>query len=346
MIYLLIAIFLVFFAIDEIYFYNSKKSKLISCIIAIILILLAGLRNKVGTDWLAYYEYYTFGVKGIEYGYMFFNTLFSEQLGFHYNVFLLVMNAIAISFLVSSSWKLSPLPALALLLYFSDLYLYFHLSGFRQALATCFTCYALTFVILDKRNLIKFILYIIIASSFHLTALIALLAYFIPQRKLFKKEYVIIVIGFMFFSTLIYFTSSFLTGMFAYKAEYYLKLQEQSQNIKVGYAIGIVRRLIPICLILLFARSNYFQNSVSCFLFNLYLIGLGIFVSSYLISPDIGVRVSSYFIIMEIFMLGHLLFSIKGTNKLRLVLLIILIVSFYKVSTYMSNPDYEYNSIL
>ena len=95
-----------------------------------------------------------------------------------------------------------------------------------------------------------------------------------------------------------------------------------------------------------FFGKKVLETRNGIYFFNLYLIGFGMYLSTYLISPDIGTRMSSYFLIYEIFLAGNL---IVVNQKLTTRLLIVTIFSFqasYKISTYMSIDWYNYHNIL
>lgn len=324
---------------------EKKNNRFFLGILTLFLVLFASLRDRVGTDWPAYADFYQYGVHNVEVGYAFINNLFSE-IGLPFYMFLIFINCISIGLITKSALKFSAFPILSLLIYYSDPYLYFNFSGMRQAVAMSITTIALIYSFGDKRNKYFFFSLILLAMSFHITAIIFAIAYFIPQRKFTKKEVFFLIIAFSFFSSLVYLSSSFLTGIFATKAEFYLEHQEQAQNIQTLFIVGLLRRLITIILIFSFGRKIIFKNKISSYLLNLYLIGLGIFATTYLISPDIGVRMSIYFTVLEMFLLANLIYLVKRTDIKFLLFFIVLLVSIYKLYTYMLIPAYDYRSIL
>lgn len=339
LIYLVPFIFSSFVGIIE-----KKKNKLLIVVLSIFLILFASLRNHVGTDWPAYYRFYQYGVNNVEIGYSTINNFFGD-LGLPYFVFLIAINVLSIGLLTKGLVQFSAIPALSLLIYYSDLYLYFNFSGMRQSIALGFTTFALLYSFGSKRNIYIFFGLILCAMSFHISSIIFSLAFFIPQRKFTKKEMIILLIGFSFFSSFVFFASSFLTGIFAKKAEFYLELQESS-NTAMNFIIGLLRRSITILLVLMFGRKVIFSHNLSAYIFNLYLIGYGIFATTYLISPDIGVRMSVYFTTLEMILLANLIYLVKRTDIKFIIFLIVLITCIYKVSNYLSIEAYEYQSIL
>ena len=343
MIYLIFLVPFIFSSLVEVI--QQKNNKFLIAILGVFLVLFASLRNHVGTDWPAYYHFYQYGVHNVEIGYATLNNLFGNQrLPFY--IFLIAINCISIGLISKSLVKFSAIPILSLLIYYSDLYLYFNFSGMRQAIAMSITTFALIYSIGNKRNIYIFFGLILLAMSFHISSIIFSLAYFIPQRKLKNKEIVILAVSFMFFSSLVYIASSFLTGVFASKAEFYLEHQEQASNATLNFIIGLLRRSITILLIFAFGKKFIFKHNLSAYIFNLYIIGFGIYATTYLISPDIGVRMSVYFTVLEMFLLANLLFLVKRVDVKFLLFFIVLLISIYKLYTYTLLPAYDYQSIL
>ena len=82
----------------------------------------------------------------------------------------------------------------------------------------------------------------------------------------------------------------------------------------LNFIIGLLRRSITILLIFAFGKKFIFKHNLSAYIFNLYIIGFGIYATTYLISPDIGVRMSVYFTVLEMFLLANLLFLVKRVD--------------------------------
>jgi nitrate reductase gamma subunit len=129
------------------------------------------------------------------------------------------------------------------------------------------------------------------------------------------------------------------------KADYYTNLQEKDINIASLFFVGLVKRFIIIGVILLL-RNRLFNDENFVYYFNLYLIGFVIYAGTYMISPDFGVRFSSYYTIMDTILVGNIIFLVKSKPIKIAVLLLFCGLSIYKVSTYAIVPTYEYRSIL
>ncbi len=342
MIYLIICLIIVFF----VFFEAIEKSKLSSAfygaIICIIMVFFAALRNRVGTDWDAYYNFYLFGNEKVEPGYIFFNNLFAS-FGIHYNFFLLFLNIISLYLFYITLKNYAVFFVISLLLFYSELFLYLNFSGIRQAMAISILIYSIKFCL--NRKLLPFLSCVLLAFSFHTTAVIFVFAYFIPKRKFNKKEFFLVGILFAMLSTIVFAIANLLEGDLAYKAKFYLELQENAPNLIQLYIVGILKRSIMLIIVLLFGKKLLETNNGIYFL-NLYLVGFGIYLSTYLIAPDIGVRIGSYFLIFEIFLAGNLLLTNQKLTNRLIIVTIFTIQAFYKISTYMADDYYNYKCIL
>lgn len=341
MIYILLGIVIIFLTYIEILAKPKFSSKTVLGVLSVILILFAGLRDKVGADWEAYYDFYQFGTDSVEIGYATLNNFFSKS-GVNYNLFLILLNSFSLYLMFHFFDKNCDYKIIALLIFFSDLFLYFNLSGIRQAIATSITCFS--FLYAYNRKQYKFLSLIIVASLFHLSAIIFALAYFIPRASLKLKHYLIVSLGFIILTISLNFLTDFITANTQKNAEFYVNLQE-TLNLPTLFAIGIIKRIITIVVVLYFSKY-FFISSHRSYIFNIYLFGFAFYCSTYMISPDIGVRMSSYFTIFDTIIAGNLIFSLKKMNERVMVVTIFSAIAIYKLLGYMDDKYFIYNSIL
>ncbi|WP_197286279.1 EpsG family protein [Pedobacter sp. PACM 27299] len=310
--------------------------------VCIVMWLLAGLRYKVGADWNSYFEFYQETTDAVEIGYATLNNVFSK-LSVPYNVFLLFINGISLILMYIFLRKHSLVLVIGMLIFYSDLFLYFNLSGIRQAIATAITCYSITYAI--NRQFVKFSLLVVLASCFHLTALVFFAAYFLPRKKFSTFQLLFFAGGFLSFSFFINYFSELITLYTMKNAEFYLTQQVKSENLLGLFYVGIAKRLIIVGLIFGFGRK-IINNGNFRYFFNIYLFGLAIYLTSYMISPDIGVRLSSYFITFEMVIAGNLLYFTKSRNTRLLIVTIFFAVVMYKLLGYSKDETYVYHSII
>ena len=341
MIYLVLVIILIILSYAEAIFKSKQFSNFFLIILSFVLVLFAGLRDKVGTDWDAYFDFYKYSTDKVEIGYATLNNFFSS-FSISYNIFLLFINGVSIMFIYKFLEKNTIFKIVSILIFFSNLYLYFNLSGIRQALAISITCFSFTFAL--NKNPIKFFLLVLLASTFHITAISFLFIYFLPRNN-FKVIHILI---FSIFFILIYFFLSSITDLIALyslkDANYYINIQEKSESLGQLYIVGIAVRSVILGMIF-YNRKNLNQIENFTYIFNIYLFGLAIFISTYMISPDIGVRVSSYFTIFDLIIAGNLIYSMNNLKSRIFIVTIFSIIAIYKIFGYMGSEYYVYKFI-
>lgn len=327
------------------------ERKLALVFVFIILLLTASLRFEVGDDWNSYVGFYTDrDLSGsTEIGYRLINDFFGD-LGLPYNLFLLIISSITLFFTYKFIYLNAKFKQLGLLIFFYDIFFYLHLSGIRQAIALSITCIGFNYAL--KKRFLKYLLVVLLASTFHKSALIALAIYFIPREgfnfySIFKsiKFYlalcVIILVSYVPFEFFInFFEDVNLKNVF-----YYLNQHYKSENIVADYYIGIVKRSIVIFFYILYRRYLSSDNLTHYF-FNVYLIGFLTFLCLYLSSPDIGTRLSIYFTIFEILIIVNLVYYIPRFKDRFFILITYIAVTTIKLLDYMNRDSYQYHSIL
>lgn len=228
-----------------------------------------------------------------------------------------------------------------LFIYYSDFYFYYNFSGIRQAVAMSFTALSIYYIFNNKKNIALFL--IGIASLFHVSSLIFVLAFFIPKEKMETRKYLkfLTVIGVgVFLGSYVIESIPYLSQKFIY----YSSLQEQSDNIVSNYYFGILKRLIVIISVVLVSK-DFFNDNKNVFLYNLYLVGFIIYAVSYLISPEFGVRLGSYFIILDCILISRYIYISKSLTNRMVFFIIFVLIAFYKIYTYTLIPAYEYKFI-
>lgn len=307
------------------------------------LILFAGLRDgtSVGTDSPAYYQFYLTKNPTVEVGYKIINDFFSSM-SIDYNIFLLCLNFVLL-FNISKFIKLNSSYLLfPLFIYYSDFYFYFNFSGIRQATALSFTALSIFYIFNDKK--LKASLLILIASLFHVTALVFFIAFFLPKEKIDIRKY----FKFLFFVGLAFLIGEYIINSVPYlsgKFLYYTTLQEQADDIVNSYFVGAVRRLFVLIGVILIYR-NFFNDNKNIYLYNIYLVGFLIYLLSYLISPEFGVRLGSYFTIVDCILIArYIQFSKSFTNKV-VIFIFFTLIAIYKIYTYTQIPTFEYKLLV
>lgn len=214
--HLLHPIFLVIFIILLIVFLisdrlNDKDMKRILWFLAVVMILLAGGRNWVGADYPVYFNMYNVGFPQyttyedvfrkatfqpnsmeIEWLFVLLNKLCFD-LGFPFFVVTFITATVAISLLVSSFIKYSPLAAYSLLSYFMATYFFTENGQMRQGLGTAICVFSIKYII--ERKLWKFLLLMFIALGLHKSSVIFIPAYWIATQNISGRKWIPIIIA-------------------------------------------------------------------------------------------------------------------------------------------------------
>lgn len=340
MIYIAIGGLLVIFTLLE----TDNQFRLLSregCYLALVLMIgLASMRNGVGTDWDAYLSFYknTEESSRVEIGYSYFNNFFSN-IGLHFNVFLFILTLISVVLISSFLKNMGAMSAAAVLMFYSDLFLYLNLSGMRQALAISITCFSFRYAINHKP--LTFFSLVALASSFQMSAAVFFLAYFIPRGRPKWHHFLWITLGMILLFNSLETIAQFITENTLKNAMYYLDGIEVSDNALSNYFIGSLKRVLVLGIMWAAWRDLkerlYFQYTL-----NVYIFGLLIYLLFYMLSADIGVRMSAYFTIFDTIIIGLVVIYSRHFPTRIGIAVIVSAASIYKLLGYANNPYYEY----
>ncbi len=186
--------------------YFDKKNKIIAFLIFLFLGVIAGSRLDIGGyDYLQYkilFEdtpnsiysifkgYAPISIYRMEMGYVYSNAIF-KLISENFNLFLLFLGVVSSIFLYVIFQKFSKYIYLSLLIFVSKFYLYYFFTAQRQIIAMLICWLGIYFII--KRKLLYFILIVILASTFHTSAIVFLPAYFLFNLRI-KKQNVFLIL--------------------------------------------------------------------------------------------------------------------------------------------------------
>ena len=159
-----------------------------------LLVLVIGLRYGFGIDYPAYLHIFehlgnTWSVERLEPGFYFLNWII-KALGAPGEVMIFICFLISLYFLHITIQKYSPYPELSYLIFFSIGLLFFYTSGIRQAIAISLCFFSVRYIF--EKRVYPFLIILLVATTFHLTALIFLPVYFLA-RKTFKQYFLFLV---------------------------------------------------------------------------------------------------------------------------------------------------------
>ena len=336
---LYLSVFMIVFIINSIgskYYKNHKVfSSILILISFMILILLIGVRDGVGTDYDSYIYYYNLisnlsfdelSVIDWEYGALIIFKLTS--LIFQNEKFIMIVLAFLTIYPLYKANKLYDYKYLPYsILTYCLIFLPFSMNGMRQAIAMSFTLLATIYLIKD--NKIKSILSIVIAFLFHKSAIIIvpyLILFMIKKGKKIERDYILIT---LILSIFILFFNEFLINLgFISEYDYYLT-DINIENISLNNFIFY----IPFILIMV-SFSNNQENNLNM---------LKGFVISGIILEVIGTskqylsRIALYYSMAEIILIPILLKHISNqtTKKLVSFLYIIFLITYFVYQFYI-----------
>lgn len=341
---------------------KNKIKKEIVFLCAIVCTFLGGIRDKVGTDWNQYYYFFTdnntyndffYSIYNFEYGYLWLNYLvkiISDQ----YTIFLLFFTGIICFFKYKTITKLSSLPLVIFLLNFS--YYRGDIFSVRQSLAIAIVIFSVIYIY--RKEPLKFLLIVFIASFFHRTAIIFLPAYWIYYRDFSIKWLLIVLLGALVIGSsgiIEYFIAHFV-GIDVTLLEKMIMYTEEQDNNFGRETVGIMGMVYPalkkiIYSILFLIFMNKLSKKIDYYkgFFNLFFVSNIIYCLFIFSVPEIAVRATIYYNFFEIFLLGSVI-SISKNIKIRIIIWVLIVMYSYIYYWYGLNRFYElyvpYNSIL
>ena len=195
MFYLVIFLIIVGLASLEILNLEKSISKYFPLIVIFILLVTAGFRYETGVDWKVYASMFSttppineitnaVGRELIfsspDYGYCLLISIVKYFGGSIQTVFFIV-SLITYIFLYKALTFFSSGKTTSLLIYFSLLFFILDMSGLRQSLALSIFFYSIQYIYNGRFS--KFMLFIMLAASFHWSAYLLIFMYFIIRRR-------------------------------------------------------------------------------------------------------------------------------------------------------------------
>lgn len=324
-----------------------------------ICIILSGIRWNLGTDWVLYHDFYVNNSTlsdflgdienpgRLEPGYGLLNYIHMNIFN-DYNMFMLLMALFTISVKVRWIIKYTKYPLIAGLVYFTtyigDIFY------IRQYIAIAITVFSFDYIV--KRESIKFICTVLLASTIHTSALVFLLAYplyneiGLAKKFTLKKILVIltVVIAMDLSNASNYLLESFMDafpadiGKIVQKVHAYYLLQQQGENfganidnaVRLGSAI--FRRLLFVPVYLYVYKHLKEIDATFGRKLRIVLMGYIVFFMFTSISYDFAGRLSLYFSFFEILLIADV-FKIKMSIFQRSVFAVAVIL--YCAAKYM-----------
>lgn len=225
--------FILIVSLCVIWMYQKTKSFPFIIILCLVLAFFVGMRSfTVGTDSAGYARTYfsmssfsslSNAIDGLstEKGWNALNWVL-YQVNSHYWFFFVVVGFLCIVGAIILIKTLSPLPVISLFFYITLGFYLFAFAGMRQALAIAI--YGLSLRYLIDREMMKYVLVVLISACFHQTVLIALPLYFVFTLDFSNKKVILIILGSAILGLFVTEIMSFLTS-FEERYEVYNEIQ-------------------------------------------------------------------------------------------------------------------------
>ncbi|EOB2820167.1 EpsG family protein [Vibrio vulnificus] len=326
--------------------FNLLLSRYVPIFFSFIFVLLfTSLRGDVGQDTSNYLEIYNnleSNKQHLESGFYYLsNTL--KYFNFSFNGFLFFIGVVSLVFYFVSIYKFVGfgLIVFSFMIIFCDIYIYFNMSGLRQGIALSISL--LSGYYAYKGHLFKFLICFIISILFHSSAVVTLL--FFPLFK-FNIKYNIKFIFYCFIFVLTWvFVLQYLISNVALASgikgsSMYLSNSYNEFSMS-AYAVGIIRRIYPIFIVLLF-YSSLSDDKLTMRIFNVYLFGFCVYLVNYPMLQDVTVRISSYFIMFEAVLISCVISRLKSRFNIVSIVIFVLILIYFKVFSYANLESFQY----
>lgn len=342
--YIIILITLILSMIFFDYIKKLNEKKIIIAIFFGGLAIISGIRYNVGIDYMSYFNLFQINpyknnlLEAFpEYIYWGINSIIKEIGGEFYWV-TLIMASIT-NYFVYKGIKIRKLELnyilLSILIFISG----FWLSSFnimRQCVSVAIFFYASIFI--KEKRLIKYIIYIILATGFHKSSLLLIPLYFISSVNINIQTYILLIItayGIVignFSQKILSYLANYLPGYQSYM--YSKNIFTDDVNI---FAFGVLANIIISLFILVFTEKKIDNNfKIEK---NYYMYGCIINILS--ISTFMYDRIGIYFRIFEILIIPLGISLVKNKKDKQIIALIIIscFVILYIKSTLGANPS-------
>jgi transmembrane protein EpsG len=353
MFYLAIFILILFFAHFEVRWrYSVPSSNLITYSFFLIFWLVAGLRFETGVDWLYYKNFfqrvepigevlsghsYQFSETRFEIGFKILNSLvksFTDDVQWLFIIIAFITNIL----LFLSLRRYSNYLYISLLIYFCSIYFILDMSGIRHCISLNIFLYSIQFLV--KKQPYKFFSLILMASLFHITALILFPLYFILKTELKTKTIIVFSLIGLLISVVeirwlkevinLFFTY-FNFGLLSDKLYFYTAYEIYASDKPFG--IGMVVNFL-ILIFILMNRKNLQKNKLFNAFLNLYLISLFFYYYTWELT-ELSTRVRLYFLVGNAVLFTYLIDLYKDKLKRYLVFSFIVAFSFFYARVYL-----------
>lgn len=307
----------------------------------LVLMLFGSIRWQTGTDWNNYYNYFVdnkaldeFNTGKFETGYALLN-YFIKTISHSYTTFLFVFIVMVIGIKASYLFSYHEFLLISLLCFYS-----FYIGDMfatRQALAISFTFLSTQYII--RKEFYKFLICVLLAMSFHITAFVFLPAYWIFHRHYSNRTTIVFLLASIAFgitnlpNLILSQAEAFGNNMATYKVFFYLQNEVTNENVSKGIFLlfGYGRRILLLPVLLYYRQTLAAKEKNFDGLLNLFVFGNALYFIFSQALPVFG-RASGYFVIYEIILLCSCLYLAKDKATLYFIYILIVLYCLFRLT--------------
>ena len=246
-----------------------------------------------------------------EIGYSLYSQLFA-RLNFSDQAYLFVV-ALTIILPIGYVWiKYSRMPGLSAFIYITLGFFVFSFSGLRQAIAIAITFYSYKYIVDKKR--VKFLGCIVLAMSFHSSAIVFLIAYTLYHVNLKPVHFLIVIPGFIL-------TFIFRSKIFLIIHKIYLGHEGRLESNNAYTMLVIMIAVI----ILSYVFGNEKKGKLNLNAYKNYMLA-AVFFQIFASQSNIAMRAGYYYYIFITLLIPEIIKE-QSDKKMRLVVSLLLVMS-------------------
>lgn len=322
--FFILFVFISFIAIIEDHYLGSYKT-VIFIAVGIILMIYAGFRDgDAVNDYKNYIDFFNDPNQIVEPSFTFISFIVKEYLNSGFILVFIIYACLGVGTKLIAIKKLTPLLFLSLLVYFVNIFLLHELTQIRVGVASGLLL--LTIKPLYERSKLKFLLYSSLAILFHYSALLILLLWFLPTKKVSKLVlYALIPLGFLIYSLKIDLILTIPIDYVKEKVTAYKEIQEYGMGgfdeINVFNLLFLLRCILYYCILFKYNRLEA-QNKYFPLLLTIYAISLFSF-PAFAIMPVMAFRIHELFCVVEVILLPLMCYLVSPRFFSKLIIAII-----------------------
>lgn len=325
---------------------NTNKSAFVFCVF--MLCFLSGFRSSnVGNDTIAYIYLFDHAAENFfddtrfEIGYVYLNYYLSQISRDPQILFVTVSVFIYFSF-GRYIWKHSAIPWISLLLFFI-LYFGSTVNIIRQMIAVGILLWSIKFVV--QRQPIYFAIIVLLAITFHTTAVFFIPAYFVPLIPMNKKALIVIlgsgIVGYLLFAPLLDYMMNYLSIYEGYlDSKYFQGEVRLATMIQILISLGVS---VFSCHSFLTYTDEAFQRSEEGAYVKFMIIMQFISVAIYIVCLKVNLldRVALYFSIFSFINIANAISFLPEYKRRSYSIMIICVLLLYSAIVIVERPDWN-----